>query len=149
MTFYKECVKQDASKKYGFYQNGLFAKEFIKKGENVFKCEENECDYRNHGKYEKGMTQKELLTINDNQDIGKYSFMVDDDTFLLPKNYVEKEKTFSCFCYLFNHSCEPNIGYGDLEMTTHVAIRDINIGDELTISYQYFSTENSFYTGKI
>jgi len=32
-------------------------------------------------------------------------------------------------------------------MTKHIAIRDINIGDELTIDYQYFSTENSFYTG--
>ena len=60
---------------------------------------------------------------------------------------MENEKTFCCFCYLFNHSCLPNIGYEDLEMTKHIAIRDINIGDELTIDYQYFSTENSFYTG--
>ena len=65
----------------------------------------------------------------------------------MTKYCMENEKKFCCFCYLFNHSCLPNIGYEDLEMTKHIAIRDINIGDELTIDYQYFSTENSFYTG--
>ena len=112
MTFYKECIKRDASEKYGFSQNGLFAKEFIKKGELVFKCNENECDYRQKGKYQNGITKKELLEVNHKQDIGQYSFMLDDDRFVLPKNYVENEKRFSCFCYLFNHSCEPNIGKG-------------------------------------
>ena len=146
MTSYKEFFKRDASDKYGFSQNGLFAKEVIKKGEIVFRCDENECDYRSQGKLiERGLSRKEIA--NERHDVAHYSFMIDDDTFLLPKNYMENGKKFSCFCYLFNHSCLPNIGYEDLEMTKHIAIRDINIGDELTIDYQYFSTENSFYTG--
>jgi len=81
MTSYKEFFKRDASDKYGFSQNGLFAKEVIKKGEIVFRCDENECDYRSQGKLiERGLSRKEIA--NDRHDVAHYSFMIDDDKVL-------------------------------------------------------------------
>ena len=150
MSFYKECVIQDATDKYGFANLGVFAQELIKKGELVFKCDPYLCDYKNAGKFIEGKTMQQALAIIDehphlNEFIRRYSCMIDDDTYIWPKFYMEKRLV--CDCMFINHSCEPNTGFQDTDIAIVRAIKDIQPGEEVTIDYQYFDTEHSFYDG--
>jgi len=47
----------------------------------------------------------------------------------------------------FNHSCDPTCGFAALDSALVVAIRDIEVGEELTYDYQFMDTEPSFYDG--
>jgi len=56
----------------------------------------------------------------------------------------------------FNHSCDPNCGFAAIDSglatgkprtAMVVAIRDIEVGEELTYDYQFMDTEPSFYDG--
>lgn len=75
----------------------------------------------------------------------KYSYMVDDDLYDWPRNFIEQ--TLSENCMFFNHSCDPNCGFQALDSSLVVAIRDIEPGEELTYDYQCMDTEASFYDG--
>nr|ACD54798.1 SET domain containing protein-like protein [Adineta vaga] len=50
-------------------------------------------------------------------------------------------------CAIFNHSFTPNLGFSDDLLTAHVALRDIEEGEELTTHYGCFEDEHSFYNG--
>ena len=45
MPFFKHVEVKDAKEKYGFSHQGIYAKERIKKGEPIFKCNEEICEY--------------------------------------------------------------------------------------------------------
>ena len=45
----------------------------------------------------------------------------------------------------FNHSCDPNAGFGNLDESLVIAIRDIAVGDEITYDYQFMDVAPSFY----
>ena len=47
----------------------------------------------------------------------------------------------------FNHSCDPTCGFAAIDSALVVAIRDIEVGEELTYDYQFMDTEPSFYDG--
>jgi len=115
-------------------QHGLFAKQPIRKGAiigfltigvNII----NENQYQDEQR--KG---NQLIIKTGARYAGRY---------FLYKNCVENEE-------YFNHSCEPNVLY---HCGICFALRDINIGEELTINYQYlfakddattfFDTENN------
>ena len=84
--------------------NGLFAKELIKKGSNVFHFD---------GK------------IDDDAHTNPESLQIDKDKFL------ESTAKFDDF---LNHSCEPNC-YIDSQNLNLVALREIQIGEELSFNY--------------
>jgi uncharacterized protein len=58
---------------------------------------------------------------------------VDDDFFIVPTTREELER-FG----VFNHSCEPNIGFSS--SVSFVAMRDIVLGEELVFDYAFCET---------
>jgi hypothetical protein len=74
--------------------------------------------------------------------IRSFSYMFDDDLYALPQTWMEGKNNDECA--LFNHSCEPNIGYlDDAYADNIVAIRDILPGEELCCHYGLLETESS------
>lgn len=62
--------------------------------------------------------------------MGHVGIQIDDDFFIVPSSRQElKEKG------VFNHSCEPNLGYSN--SITLAAIRDIKQGEELVFDYAF------------
>lgn len=104
----------------GIDKRGMFAKEHIQKGEIV---------------YIKGghiLTRQELFsssTIN--------SYLPISDEYFIGAISPEEEQYIKLFN---NHSCDPNCGMrGEI---TFVAIRDIEVGEELTIDYAFIDNED-------
>lgn len=101
-------------------KRGMYAKELIHKGEVV---------------YIKGghlLTKEELFSSSV---INSY-LPISDTMFLGAKTLLEEQdvKLYN------NHSCNPNCGLcGEI---TFVAIRDINVGEELTIDYAFIDNED-------
>ena len=150
MVFYKKCLKRDAQEKYGFSHQGIFAQEPIKKGDAIFKCELGTCDYLQLDEVKSGHTRAQTLKIFAEQPhlkdfIHKYMYMIDDDLYDWPSGYKEQKLVEDCM--FFNHSCDPTCGFQALDSSLVVAIRDIEIGEELTYDYQFMDTEPSFYDG--
>lgn len=58
---------------------------------------------------------------------------IDEDFFIAPTTRDELEKYG-----VFNHSCEPNIGFSNV--ITFIAMRDIQIGEELVFDYAFCET---------
>ena len=154
MPFYKKCTKRECVQKYGSEQGsqqGYFADESIKIGELVYECDPIQCDYLNDdGRKVIEKTKEETLQLCQEQPhlkdfIQKYAFMIEDDLFTWPRGYMEQKTV--CQCLFLNHSCEPNLGHGNNDTNKKIAIRDIEPGEELTIHYTYFDTENSLDTG--
>ena len=77
--------------------------------------------------------------------IRRYTYMIDDDLFDVPRNY--KTQTITDECVLYNHSCDPNCGLVGKDFFSTVAIRDIAVGEELTLHYGYLDSEASFWKG--
>ena len=71
--------------------------------------------------------------------LGHRGIQIDDNFFICPTSREELKETG-----VFNHSCEPNIGYKDA--ITFIAIRDIKAGEELTFEYAF--SESYFETFK-
>jgi hypothetical protein len=147
MPFFAKCENRDVSEKYGFTQQGIFTQDSLKKGQPIYDCSETTCDY-DFWKSDKfvGKSQDEILEIWRKfphlQDfIKRYIIKIGDDKYDLPKHFMEER--FSCFCLLFNHSCDPNCGFGN----SFVAIRDIEEGEELTIDYNCLETETDSFLG--
>ncbi len=65
--------------------------------------------------------------------LGHVGIQINDNFFICPTSREELEETG-----VFNHSCNPNIGY--LDSITFIAIRDINPGEELTFDYAFSET---------
>lgn len=65
--------------------------------------------------------------------MGHAGIQIDDDFFICPTSREEFKETG-----IFNHSCEPNIGYSS--QITFVAIRDIGPGEELVFDYAFGET---------
>lgn len=104
---------------------GLFANETIKKGGIVAIKSGHIIDWSIYKKHERL--------------IGMSILQIDDNFLLAPlkKSEIEKVTIF------LNHSCEPNVGVrGEI---TFVAMRDIKVGEELTIDYAMIENEN--YSG--
>lgn len=147
---FKKIEVKDATWKYGFKQQGYFALEPIKKGEAIFRCILDDCDYLRIEKITDAYTRDETLEIfkeypKSVEFIHRYSYMVDDDLFDWPRGWKDSMLTETCM--FFNHSCDPNCGFASIDTALVVAIRDIEIGEELTYDYQLMDSEASFYTG--
>lgn len=104
----------------GLNGKGIFAKEFIKKGEMVF------------------IKGGHLLTKNEIFSTGIINsyFPISDEYFLGATNKDEEDniKLFE------NHSCNPNCGlHGEV---TFVAIRDIEKDEEITTDYAFIDNED-------
>lgn len=151
MGFFVKAEKQDATNKYGFKQEGMFALEKIKKGQSVFTCDLSICDYLKIENVRAGKTREETFEIFNKYPeakdfIHRYQYMIDDDTYDWPANSLTSQELKEQ-CMFFNHSCEPNCGFQALDASLVVAIRDIEPGEELTYDYQFMDTEPSFYDG--
>ena len=165
MVYYKQVELKDATAKYGFENKSIFAKEPIKRGEKIFACEPSTCDLlqlddvksveRPAGKTSADIKQLLLDYPHLKDFIIKYMYMIDDDTFDLPKSFPKefqkdlKEPQLLGDCIFYNHSCDPNCAYLSLDTYTAVAIRDIECGEEMTFDYQNFETEASFDAGLV
>lgn len=120
---------------YGFPCRGLFAKALIKKGEVVWKYEQDTEILRTYHhvdiQSEKDPEKKQAIIT--------YSYMLDDD--LYGSTYDPEEDT----SYFFNHSCQPNTWY---ETDNYiVAMRDILPGEHVTYDYAFTETESSLHAG--
>ena len=151
MGFVVKAEKQDATHKYGFHQHGIFALEPIKKGQSIYICDLSKCDYLRIENFKSGKTREETLEIFEKypeakEFILRYQYMVDDDTYDWPRNWTTNRILID-ECMFFNHSCEPNCGFAALDLSSVIAIRDIQPGEELTYDYQIMDTEPSFYDG--
>jgi hypothetical protein len=76
--------------------------------------------------------------------IYNYTYMLDDDLFSVPRNY-DTQKIID-ECVFFNHSCDPNCGFASNDEFTVMAIRDIDIGEELTYHYGCLDSETTLTT---
>ena len=76
-----------------------------------------------------------------------FSYMIDDDLYLMPYSYMEEKNNDECA--LFNHSCNPNCGFEDAFGDNVIACRDIFPGDELTYHYGFLETEASLILGLV
>ena len=94
---------------------GLFAKEYIKKGELIFIKAGHIVDY--------GEAKKLELKL------GEYCLQITDKFFLCPTTEEEVKNT----AIFINHSCEPNVGPDG--QISFVALRDIKVGEELFHDY--------------
>lgn len=65
--------------------------------------------------------------------MGHVGIQIDNDFFVVPTTREELEKVG-----VFNHSCEPNLGFGS--SITLIAIRDIRAGAELVFDYAFNET---------
>ncbi|MDD5710853.1 MAG: SET domain-containing protein-lysine N-methyltransferase [Candidatus Colwellbacteria bacterium] len=101
------------------HRYGVFAKEKIFRGEpiNVF-----------------GGIAIPKTDIKEYRNImGHAGLQVSDNFFIVPSDKNELTEQG-----IFNHSCEPNIGFDS--SVTMVAIEDINPGEELVINYAFVET---------
>jgi hypothetical protein len=62
--------------------------------------------------------------------MGHVGIQIDDDFFIVPTTREELE-----MYGVFNHSCEPNCGFSN--SITLVALRDIEVGEELVFDYAF------------
>lgn len=150
MVFFKKVDVRDAESKYGFSHQGVFAAEPIKKREAIFTCDLAVCDYLKIEEVKSGRTREEALRLfaqypAQRDFMHKYSYMVDDDTYDWPRDWLEQKLHENCM--FFNHSCDPNCGFKTDDQNQIVALRDIEPGEELCYDYQCLDTEASFYDG--
>jgi len=64
----------------------------------------------------------------------RYAIPVNDGLYSVPSEDLEEWEPL-------NHSCEPNVWYGENELTL-VAMRDVKTGEELTIDYGILSSDS-------
>ena len=145
MVYFKKFLRRDVTEKYGFDSIGVFNTEFIKKSEIIWTCDLDSCEYLRSRALKLGKTRDELAELMKNDSnlkdfIHRYIDMRGDDLYDIPThkcNYI-------CECAFFNHSCEPNVGFNKGSSNFLVALRDIQLNEELTIDYQFLYTEPSF-----
>lgn len=150
MPFLKKMEVRDLSSKYGQQHRGVVALEPIRAGEAVFTCDLSICNYYTLDDSRNKMSKAEVLALIEKHPEASdylrfYTYMLDDDVFDVPRYYETQKVTEDCL--LFNHSCDPNCGFGGDEQELVVTIRDIEVGEELTYDYGMMDSENSFWTG--
>ncbi len=111
------------ARKSPIHGTGVFAKEKIKKGEVVAVLGGVIVPKWEIEEYWKKM--------------GHVGIQINDDFYIVPTTREELDQVG-----VFNHSCDPNIGFRD--SLTLVAIRDIEPGEELVFDYA-FSESNPRY----
>jgi uncharacterized protein len=98
---------------------GVFAKEPIKKGENV------------------GVLGGIIVPTSEIREywkiMGHIGIQIDNNFFIVPTTREELEEKG-----VFNHSCNPNLGYSN--SITLVAIKNIEAGEELVFDYAFNET---------
>ncbi|CAF3346676.1 unnamed protein product [Rotaria socialis] len=149
MPFLKKLEVRDLASKYGHSQRGVVALEPIRRGELVIECDMSMCSYYPLDDPRNKMSRTEVLALiekypESNDFILSYTYMLDDDLFHVPRNYVTQELTDECV--FFNHSCDPNCGFATDDEFTVMAIRDINPGEELTYHYGCLDSETTLST---
>lgn len=127
MVFYKNVEVKELKLKYGDTHKGLIVQEAIKKGEAIWSC--------NCAEKDGSFTRDQLLEIirqHPHLDyfVRSFSYMIDDDLYAMPLTYLEEKNNDECA--YFNHSCSPNCGFSDAFGDQVVAIRDIQVGEEVT-----------------
>jgi uncharacterized protein len=104
------------SRMHGF---GVFAKELIKKSENV------------------GVFGGLVVPTNQVREywekVAHIGIQISDDFFIVPSTREEVEKGG-----VFNHACEPNCGF--INTFTLIAIKEIEAGEELVFDYAFCET---------
>lgn len=68
-----------------------------------------------------------------------YGFQIESDVYLYPLNFSGEAHVDGIF--KINHSCEPNAGF--VGQITLVAMRDIEVGEEITYDYAMTDVETS------
>ena len=113
--------------------SGLFTTEFFPKGTILWK---NRGDGPAEEKYRKIYGEDiQHLTPSELKYFIRYSYQNDDEFFISPLSEEEVHYDYSNF---WNHSCRPNtLPCGE---DLWVAIRDIEIGEQLTIDYACFDS---------
>jgi SET domain-containing protein len=152
MPFLKKTEARDLSSKYGHKQRGIVALESIRVGEAIFTCDLSICNYYKLEDPRNKLPKSEVLALIEANPVAAdfiryYSYMLADDIFDVPRNY--KTQVITEDCLLFNHSCDPNCGFGGEEEELVIALRDIDAGEELTYHYGLMDSENSLWTGLI
>ena len=143
MVFFKKVDVINLNHKLGGSQQGLYAVEFIKAGEKIWYC--------NCGDIDIPFTRQQLLDLiakHPHLDyfVRSFSYMIDDDLYSMPASYMEQKNNDECA--LFNHSCDPNVGFAEDAFADNIiAIRDIQQGEELTCHYGFLETEASLIYG--
>ncbi|MBU6323182.1 MAG: SET domain-containing protein-lysine N-methyltransferase [Patescibacteria group bacterium] len=107
------------ARKSAIHGTGVFAVESIKQGETV------------------GVLGGVVVPVSDIREywkiMGHVGIQIDDGFFIVPTTRDELESKG-----VFNHSCDPNIGYSN--SITFVAMRDIGAGEELVFDYAFNET---------
>lgn len=142
----KKCEFRDATEFYGFAHQGLFACEFIRRGEYVNSCDTEGCDYKSLEAIEAlgkdgGKTRRETVVMLQSYSnepeykefFKRYLYMCGEDMYDYPKH--SDEKRLVCVCALINHSCDPNCGFDAVDTGLLIAKRDIQAGEEITYDY--------------
>lgn len=133
-------VKLTPLPQYGNGQKGLTVCERVKKGTKLWSRMVADKSV---------FTREELEIMKVNRpdladNIDSFSCQSGHDLFTIPTAALETEKTIDFRQYV-NHSCSPNCGYFTEEgQTFTIAIKDIEVGEELTIHYGMLETEISF-----
>ncbi len=101
------------------------------KGEAIFRCNPATCDYLELQDVNSGFTRDELLALCEQDEnikdyVYRYSYMVEDDKFDIPKGW--RQQILTEICMFFNHSCEGTCGFGSIDSGTVIAIQDIEPG---------------------
>jgi SET domain-containing protein len=118
LTYLSPKVEKRSSPIHG---RGLYARAMISKGEiAVVK-----------GGYVLTRAQRDEI----GEELGPSEIQVTDDLFIGPATKAERE---GAMMHL-NHSCEPNLGLQG--QIVHVALRDIDPGEELTLDYAMMDNE--------
>jgi hypothetical protein len=139
----KSLSIHDVTNKYGFNNLGIFCDEpIIKRGEIVWKCDSNKCDYIKSRHLKLSKKRQELVDMIENDSnlkefIHRHVDMRDDDAYDIPSLIDYSNDMNVCNCGIFNHSCEPNLGFKNGSNNCFQALKDINLGEELTFDYQF------------
>ncbi len=112
-------------KKNGATGYGIYAKNIIKKGELIYKGEEQSQRIVTKSHVLKNWSADEIKTFR------RYAYPISDEVFILwdtdPQSWAPQ-----------NHSCDPNTEYKGLDV---IAIKDIFPNEELTLDYSSFLNE--------
>lgn len=110
--------------KYGEGHHGVFAKTFIKKGEELGRVPQTA-----EGEELKFYTRSEAMSLR--EEVRRHMYMVDDELFGIPEPPL---------AYL-NHSCDPNCWFQGDDL--FVVAQDIQENEEIVFDYSLGETEGS------
>ena len=129
--------------KYGYNQKGVFLDENVTKGTKLWA--RMTADKSVFTRDELIQLKLDKPHLSDN--IDSFSCQSGHDRFTIPTSCLSIGDKIDFRQYV-NHSCDPNCGYvTEDNQTFTIALRNIMIGEELTIHYGMLETEISFTYG--